>query len=160
VRQGAADEVTSQDSPSDVAPAAEAWALGRKRDMIRLSGILLILSLGACRDRAQEQASIDTMMVYVAPPPAAPGAPELRVAVLPDATVHVDDQLVTLVALDSLLDQLQAKQGHVWLYHDRAAVVRGSRADSVWRKVGFAIARRGLSNSFARRADFSDVERR
>ena len=126
--------------------------------MRRVGSLALVtITLVACRSRAEDHVTVDTVMVFTAPPPAAAGAPVLRVAVLPDATIHADDQLVNVVTLKAMLDSLQAAKGQVWLYRDRAALVRGSQVDSVWRQVVSAVAQRNLPSRFARRADFSDL---
>jgi len=124
--------------------------------MRRLGYMVVGIVAFACRGRAADQDSVDTVMVFRAPPPAAPDSPVLRVAVLNDASIVADGRVVTLAALDSLFDRLQASNGQVWLYHDGASP-RGSEPELTWRQVASRVARRGLPNTHSRRSDFADL---
>ena len=131
-------------------------SLGSKPTM-RSCTAILVLSLVSCRGRSSAHLTTDTLLVFTAPPPAAPGAPILRISLTRDATVHTDGRPVTLATLDSALDVIKSKNGGVWLYQDVPEPRPRSTLDTLFKRVAEHIANHHLPVSFARKPDFSDL---
>jgi len=132
--------------------------LGSKRTMRQLVGLsLAVLVLASCGGRSSDRSTGDTLLVFTAPPPAAPGAPVLRISITRDATVYADGRAITLTAIDSSLRALKGVNGGVWLYQQVRDRRRGSALDSAFKTVASSIARYELPVRFARQPDFSDL---
>jgi hypothetical protein len=120
--------------------------------------LLLGLALACGRRDSSDAAAVDTAMVFVSTPTAARGSTRLRVSITTDAKLLADGRQVTVGALDSLLSATQAARGGVWLYQDNSARKRGSRSDSLFKRVAEASLHHHLPVWFAHRPDFADLE--
>ena|SRR5213594_1509066 len=125
------------------------------RELVGLS--LALLLLASCGGRSADRATVDTLLVFTAPPPAAPRAPVLRISITRDAKVYADGRAITLTALDSSLRALKGVNGGVWLYQEVRDRRPGSALDSAFKTVASSIARHELPVRFARQPDFSDL---
>ena len=132
--------------------------LGSKPTMRQLvARSLAVLLLASCGGRSSDRSTVDTVLVFTAPPPAAPGAPVLRISITRDAKLYADGRPITLTALDSSLRALKGANGGVWLYQEVRDLRRGSALDSAFKTVASSIARHELPVRFARQPDFSDL---
>ena len=122
-----------------------------------LSLALITVIAMSCGRRDSDNVTVDTVLVFQAPPPPPLAGPILRVSLGGDAKIRANGRDVAPSVLDSLLGATRTADGGVWFYVERGNHQR-SRFDSLFRSVETMIARHKLPVRFARQADFSDLD--
>src|SRR5262245_53318543 len=119
---------------------------------------LLAVVAISCSRRDSDNVTLDTVLVFQAPPPAPLSGPILRVSLAGDAKVRANGREVAPSVLDSLLGATKTANGGVWFYVETGNHQLPSRFDSLFRSVETMIARHKVPVRFTGQADFRDLD--